>query len=144
MTEKKKELAPLTKTLKVTDRQLGIIQSALELYDRLLMGQIESSLWRHFISRDIEPEAFGEACRKLKQIIFPELSQNSFYGVGWREGDSRQNRSQTAYEIEGMIRHLEWKRKPDREPYLTCASPPLHYSTESLIELDVIEKSESN
>lgn len=128
---------PLTRNLSLTERQLHIVREALELYDRLLMGQIDNNLWRLYIfhNRDIDHDAFAEICRRLKQLVFPELADNAYYGVGWEEDDARQQLSQIAYEIEAMIRHLEWRANPDSPKYSTSASPPLHYSTESLIEL---------
>lgn len=135
------EKNPLTQVLSVTDRQLSIIREALELYDRLLMGQIETNLWNLYIfnRREIDHEEFSEACRRLKQVVFPELAQNASYGVGWKEDDPRGQRSQIAYEIEAMIRHLRWKADPEASSYVTSSSPPLHYSTESLIELKTLE-----
>ena len=139
----KKTLNPLTKTLKVTDRQLSIIRNALELYDRLLIGQIETQLWNLYIfNRDLNHEEFSDACTRLKQIVFPELHRNESYAVGWKEGNVQQNNSQIAYEIEAMIRHLEWKLKEDAPRYVTSANPPLHYSTESFIEMEVITPDE--
>lgn len=122
-------------SLEITERQLNIIRDALELYHRLLGGHIEHSLWNLFISTDIDHYEFSDACRVLKKIIFPELANNGYYGVGWND-ETRQQKNQIGYEIEAMIRHELWKRSPDAPRYVTCSSPPLHYSTEELIKLE--------
>lgn len=126
-------------TLQITERQLNIIREALDLYHRLLDGHIENELWGLFSRRDIDHEEFSVVCRRLKEIIFPELAWNAYYGVGWKENDRRQQASQIGYEIEAMIRHELWKRDPDAPRYVTSASEPLHYSTEEFVKLEELE-----
>jgi hypothetical protein len=122
----------------VSERQMNIIQAALDLFCRLLMGQFNSSLWNLFISRDLDHDAFERKCDELKLMVFPELHLHEYYGVGWKD-DSRQQKMQIAYEIEAVVRHELWKRqeKPDR--YVTSAYPPLHYSDEPFIRLEDVK-----
>ena len=98
--------------------------------------RIENSLWQTFISRDIDHDEFSRLTQELKQLVFPELKDNASYGVGWSETDSRQKQAQMAYEIEAMIRHLQWKANADAPKYVVCSSPPLHYSKVESVELE--------
>ncbi len=129
----------LINMLKVSDRQLGIIREALELYDRLLMGQIDSELRSLFaFKKDFDREKLQSLCREIKSLIFPELRWNEYYGVGW-DDTLRQQNSQIAYEMEAMIRHSLWKRRQvegKKESYTTSAYLPLHYSDQPFIKLE--------
>lgn len=129
----------LTEKLLLTDRQLRVLCEALDLYDRLLMGQIENTLWNLFVRKkngEIDHDKFSALCGELKQVVFTELDRNAFYCVGWKEDDARQQASQIAYEIEAMIRHERWKRNGGEPKYSTSGSPPLPYSSEAFVILE--------
>lgn len=138
--QKGKVLNPHEYLMAVTKTHLHLIAAATDLYCFLLLGKIEHPLWQLYTSRDIDHDDFAEACGKLKQIVFPELDRNSWYGVGWKPGDNSQNNSQIAYEIQAMIRHELWKRQPNPDKSVVSSDQPLHYSPEALIKIEDIKK----
>lgn len=121
--------------LEVSERQVYIIQEALDLYGRLLFGQIEPALWSLFISKGIDRDEFEKACEKLKSIVFPHLPKNT----AERPKDRNGEKLQVAFEMHGVIRHEIWKRKEDAPKHVVAADLPLHYSSEALIKFEDVE-----
>lgn len=51
--------------------QLYLIQLATDSVCFMLLGKIENPLWQLFDTRDIDHDAFSEACETLKKSCFP-------------------------------------------------------------------------
>ncbi|MFH1876233.1 MAG: hypothetical protein ABH865_05040, partial [Candidatus Omnitrophota bacterium] len=126
-----------------TDEQAYLIELCLETMCRATMGQLS-----HFIEsmEQIRGKTFEVKCpdgevrsfyslgsyieKKIKPILFPELSSNPSYGVGQKA----LGKGQVLYEMEKVLQNYRAKKDNHSEHSVTWHKP-LHYSKEPLIEV---------
>ena len=87
--------------IKVDEEQMRVMADALDIYSRLKCGQIKmiSDL---FFEKDFDMQALDYCALQMKIILFPELEENSYYGI---YGDKTPEESKVAYDIYKNIRH---------------------------------------
>ena len=124
--------------LNISDNQAKIIQEALNLYFRILMGQfheIEYFLRKEMVEPNISEEIIGDAIRQIKEEYFPELSEYGYYSI-----DSYQipEKARIAVDIHDSIRHiLTWKNKPEGGITVDFDKPYGFSRTEKLPEVSL-------
>lgn len=113
-------------TLEVTEEQLSVIQSALDLYSRVGVGQFdrivehttfENYLYKKF-NKDftyinlIEDKA-KDLLHQARDILYQDnsIGQNGSWGIYSENVDES---CRIAFDLQQVIRHEKWKRKPDR------------------------------
>ena len=90
--------------IKVDEEQMKVIADALDIYSRLKCGQIKmiSDL---FFEKDFDMQALDYCALQMKIILFPELEENSYYGI---YGDKTPEECKVAYDIYKMAMfHLQ-------------------------------------
>lgn len=131
--------------LEINQNQAAVLQKALELYSRLLGGQIYelrnlfADRWKTLNYNEIE-----SLLEQLKRQIFPELESNAYYGVG----NKVYPESTVAWDVMQVIRHrLAWdcleregKEKPDF--YGVQYKEPMKFGEEELAKIQKVEKKE--
>jgi hypothetical protein len=138
--------------IEMSDRQMSIMQDALEFYSRFLHGQVDyipSCLdWR--LKQDhrthINPK-IKEALNTIKREMFGLEHENSHWGIGTShiptmEDDKKMDEPQISYEMYKMILYtwrqekMETCKKTGEDPGWTVHdSLPLKYSSEKLISI---------
>jgi len=134
--------------MELNGRQAKIIEMALELYARMLIGQMNFPIQDLFMSRliekDIDPQKLGSELEKVRQRIFPEFPPNASYGIC---GPDTDDRAQIAWDIQQVLRNrLSWDRvcnpKGDRwKMGLTTVNfdDPMKTSEEPLCSMEEIQ-----
>jgi hypothetical protein len=127
------------------ERQARLISESLDNYMRLLMGQLDAAIDNmrlRFYSKGLVEchDYVGQTIDKLKKIIFPDLTYNSSYGVGW-DGIPEVN---DMYEIYKCIDKALWDSQTKKEKELMAHSVHRHgvtvkYSKQPLIEVKEIK-----
>lgn len=95
-------------SLTINAKQAHIMVKALDLYSRLLSGQIEElgPFFRFHGMRQVKDQSLFE----IKRQLFPELESNAGYSIGAKETDPK---AQIAWDIQQVIRHqLAWDNNP--------------------------------
>ena len=98
--------------VELSERQIDVINKALDLYGRLHIGQTEA------ISRAIENKTFNDPevdhekiedfVEELKTIAFPGLHRNAFFGIFSNEAGPE---AQIAWDIQQVLRHrVSWDK----------------------------------
>lgn len=125
----------------ISEKQLIIIQEALDLYSRLLCGQVEEL--EYFFRIHGEPgtiKNINTVIRVLKEIVFPELSSNSSYGIC---GEKTPSESKIAYDLICVMRNgLAWHNKPQGGITVDFDTPLHVEKKEPLITFKVEETKE--
>lgn len=145
--------------IELTEKQMIVIQEALEFYARFLLGQVDhipmSLDFR--LKNEHRPSycnpSLDEAFTTIKKEMFGLVHPNQSYGIGTRrfstlEEDKEMVEPQIAYEMYKMILYT-WRQesisnsiKEGRDPGWTVHDDfPSKYSEEPLIK---IKKSEYN
>jgi hypothetical protein len=113
----------------LSKKQALIVKEALNLYSRLLMGQVEE-LSYFFGSKEI-----SDSLSEIKSILFPELENNSYYGIYQKDCSQE---SKIAYDIIQVLRNkIAWHENPEGKNTVSFA-PPLRAGDESLCEVKII------
>lgn len=98
--------------LKISKRQAGVINSALDIYSRLLCGQIGelNVLFRDKIMNGgINQKELGDTCTVVKKVIFPNLHPDVSYGI---YSDEAPEQAKVAYDLYQVIRnYLAWEMR---------------------------------
>ena len=123
----------------LNENQVTVIQSALDLYSRLLMGQFEeldrvfchySDYWEKYDNR----KHLNKLCEDIKHIIYPELTGASYFGVGNKNNPMD---SKVAYDIYQVVRHaLSWHKEP-QGGYTVNFNTPVRFGKEELCEVNI-------
>lgn len=113
--------------IRVTRRQVDVIQAALDAYARLKLGQIKQALTGVFDDREFNGTSFDVSCESLRTIVFRTDPDNT--PPKNPEGED----GQVAHEIYGVIRHELWKREPDAPKHVVSADRPLQYTHEPFV-----------
>ena len=93
--------------IELSDTQVSVIQKALEMYSRLLMGQISTVLEAF---PDLSWDDRQQIHKFARQYIFKELdSPNAFYSIC--NGDKIGENAQVAWDIQQVVRQaVSWHR----------------------------------
>ena len=87
-------------TITFTDKHLLVIEQALEVYNRLRLGQIKIALDEAFPDKHLDYDAGNALEKEVRKVIFPELTDSrASYGVGQHKGNG-----EIAYEIRQTLR----------------------------------------
>lgn len=99
--------------LGMSEKQARVINSALDVYSRLLCGQIEELgvlFMDKIMKSDINREELRNACAIMKKVIFPDLHPYAEYGIYSEEAPEK---SKIAYDLFQVIRnYLAWDKQP--------------------------------
>ena len=126
--------------LEISKKQFNVINDALELYCRLLLGQFDKLdyLFEYmpgYLEKD-RKKAEG-LLSELKKIYFPELVGNSSYGIGNEKANDGANIAYELYKTMTFKNHM----LSDNEDFNTVYdSPPLEVSKEEMpiIEIKIV------
>lgn len=130
-------------TLELTEKQMGVIQQALDMYFRVAMGQ-----HTELIDQMIPPlkdtdewcrrrDGVEEHLREARSWAMPDLARSAYYGIYAKE-IAEENR--IACDIHDVIRHhLAWERHPEGG-FQVCFDTPMAKSEEPLPVVHVEEK----
>lgn len=121
--------------LTVDETQAQIINSALDLYSRLLCGELSTLTTffaKHNSDLDLPHDELFSILREIKSLVFPDLSASNYcvYGIYQEEAPEQ---AKVAYDLFQVIRnHIAWKNKPEggievdfHEPMNTSEKTPL-------------------
>jgi hypothetical protein len=102
----------LKMTITVDETQARVIMNALEFYTRMRLGQFDNAIADLFLfRRKWNWEQFNYHALRLKNTVFPELSENASYGIYNKEVGEW---AQISWDIHQVIRHdLSWFLYPD-------------------------------
>lgn len=136
-------------TITINREQSQVLHKALDLFSRLLMGQVEELdfffrtelFLRKNMSVDIEKLRYVVRC--LKQIAFPEFSSNESYSIGSPEGSEK---AKVAYDILQKLRFELYKHDvaagKEVAKHTVNSSPPMVFSTEPLPDVKIDDNAE--
>jgi len=137
----------------LNEKQIRVINEALELFSRLLMGQVEYTkdiFMSKMYKEDLDSQEITKTLNEVKRAIFPDMHLNASHGMGGSETDPR---AQIAWDIQQVFRHrLVWDiagNPPTRnwkqmmgvqydEP-LSFGTEPLCTITQRPIEMEYLE-----
>jgi hypothetical protein len=98
-------------TLAVNAAQLTVIRAALELYERVGMGQFAEVASVHGAPMTDGYELAEAYLLAAKKVLRPELGRAAYYGIG---SPVIADRFRVAYDVEQVIRYrLAWDRDPE-------------------------------
>jgi len=123
----------------LSETQIQIINRALDLFSRLLIGQVEHLddiyIWRQVKTKQFDMDKFRKLCFEIKQLVFG-FSQGESFGI---HGPKTPEDAQIAWDIQQVFRHrLSWDRvgNPPSRDWKTMNGVnfdnPLKSSTEPL------------
>jgi hypothetical protein len=120
------------------DEHIDVILDALEVYNRLGLGQIDTALNHCFLDKE-QLDINDDRSEAIKNHFFPELERNSSYGIG-----GCQKKFSIAYEILQTVRQskalIESGGKVD--PYDNRYDEPLTVTDVDLPKVDNIKRYE--
>lgn len=100
-------------TIEVDEEQAKVIINSLELMARISMGQFEGvyiTLWLNGSGVKNSQEV-REMLKQLKRIIFPDLSETSYYGILSKEASEP---AKIAWDMYQVIRNkMSWAKHPE-------------------------------
>ena len=122
-------------TIKLNTEQLYLIQQSLEVMSRLKSGQISIAMSEAYPQLSWDDREDIE--KEVRSKVFPELSPNSYYGVG-----SKIEEISDCFDMIQVIRHrLSWDRlaaegkdKPDF--YGRNYDTPMKFGKHDLIKVE--------
>jgi len=101
--------------LEISQEQLDLIIHALELETRLRLGQFKQ-IEMVFEDKKYDTYAFDYLSSKLKDIFFPELPQNQYYGIYGKRTDKK---AKAMYDLFKQMKTSELDEFNKSIPYLT-------------------------
>lgn len=144
---KKSLIQNRTYSLKLNERQLGVLQNALELFSRIGMGQFSQVKWTLLMSSSnaehkmsVEQSNLLEDMLTQAQICYtPERHPGAYWSISSKEiGDC----FRVAWDIQQVVRHrLSWDRLkrekgPNAKRGITVDfDEPIKYGAEPLPEI---------
>lgn len=107
-------------SLEINEEQARVIQNALDLYSRIQMGQLEDIYYTAIMAlnkyKTISRDNATMAIRQLKSILFPELLENSSYGI---HSDKINDLARVAWDLQQVIRNrLAHDLRPPKQDHL--------------------------
>lgn len=107
----------MTYLLRLSEKHAYAVQRALELYQRVAMGQTKeiggefegkNGNWQR--QRD---QGLDAACEHLKRILFPDLEPNAYYGIMSEQAGKT---AHLCHEVFTTLRHrISWTERPLKE-----------------------------
>jgi hypothetical protein len=88
--------------IELNDKQLELMNKALDFYNRLLIGQLHYAL-EHF---DLNDKEFDKLNKKQKDILNKIFSDHDY-----NEMFNHTENSNTVYDMHQVIRHEIWKKE---------------------------------
>ena len=120
--------------LTVTKDQAKVMQQALDLYTRILMGQLH--MVPETVAREYgtfpEYEQLERTMAELKDMLFPGKPGQAAFGIGSPE---LADKAKISVDILDVIRHrIAWDENPEGGLGVNFHSP-MHWGTERLPEM---------
>lgn len=120
--------------LELTEEQCGVMNTALELYFRLGMGQLSELAW-HFAPIE-DRDRVEVLLREMKRLMYPKLDHNAYYSISSHEIDDT---FRVACDIRDVVRYqLAGDRDPSRKTWSVDHNKPMHMSKEPLPKIERI------
>jgi hypothetical protein len=127
--------------LEVNELQAGIIQEALDIYSRVIMGQFHemtklwennTEIWRNQKARD----DIDKKIEEIRDIVYPELKGYAHWGI---YNPKCPETSKIGYDMIQVLRNrLAWHRTPNGGHTVDFGTP-LPASKQELIKVDIVE-----
>jgi len=131
-------------TLEINEVQAQVIQSALDLYSRLGIGQVEEMSTNFGIFGDQlmkltedDRDKIKTLNKEFKQILFPNLDGNSYYGI---YSDKVPKNSKISYDIIQVMRNKIAFSKNPKGGHTTDFGTPIKSSHETEFIKCYVEK----
>lgn len=123
--------------IECNEKQAQIIQRALDLYTRIIMGQFDEVDKIHRWdcgNLDVNIDELKTACRILHDIYLPELHYGSYHGI--YSPDLHDN-AKVSYDIHQMLRYkISWHKFPEGGITVDFDSP-MPASKEEFIKVEI-------
>jgi len=123
--------------IELNEKQAEIIADALEIYSRLIAGDLRSALLPPVMmfGKKINNEKFESALYELKKVMFPKLDYYENNGISMEEDTKELTEvKQISYEMYKMIRYY-FQAKSNYLGYSIYKEKPIHLSREPFIEI---------
>lgn len=121
----------------VSELQAKIMIQALDLYSRLLMGQLDELDYvfrSYFWSKKYDGNKILDLIDKIREIVFPTLGRNSYNSIG---SDKVPEESKISYDMLRAIRNcLAWSRNPRGGITVDFDPLTIRYSRENFIKVN--------
>ena len=123
--------------IELNEKQAVIIADALEIYARLIAGDLKSVLLPPVMmfGKKIDNEKFESTLYQLKKVMFPKLDYYENNGISM-EADTKEltDTKIISYEMYKMIRYY-FESKSNNESYSVYKEKPMQLSNEPFIEI---------
>jgi hypothetical protein len=123
--------------IELNEKQAVIIADALEIYARLIAGDLKSALLPPVMmfGKKIDNEKFESTLYQLKKVMFPKLDYYENNGISM-EADTKEltDTKIISYEMYKMIRYY-FESKSNNESYSVYKEKPMQLSNEPFIEI---------
>ena len=123
--------------IELNEKQAVIIADALEIYARLIAGDLKSALLPPVMmfGKKIDNEKFESTLYQLKKVMFPKLDYYENNGISMEE-DTKEltDTKQISYEMYKMIRYY-FESKSNYLGYSVYKEKPIQLSNEKFIEI---------
>ena len=130
--------------LKLNDKQASVVSRALDIYSRLLMGQIDNVLHEF---PNLSYDERRHLHKIVRQYVFSELDESAYYGICSEQTDEK---AKVAWDVQQVIRQaLSWDSlgkdpKKDRRDWNEMMGvsfdDPFVTSLEPLAEIEKVEE----
>lgn len=103
-----------TYLLRISSEHAKAVISALDLYQRIAMGQTKE-IGSEFEGKNGDwqtqrTQGLDAACERLKRILFPDLQPNAYYGI---MSEQTGKTAHLCYEVFSSLRHrISWTERP--------------------------------
>lgn len=130
-------------TIKCSIKQALIISECLDFKSRLYAGQTEVisefyDLHRWGKISEKSRDVLRHLCKLIKYVCYPELDENSYYGIYQRDKITEQ--PQKMFDMHQVIRHdISWYLHP-KGGITVNFDKPMFTSTDKPIEITIEEK----
>lgn len=107
----------MTYLLRLSPEHAHAVQRALELYQRIAMGQTKD-IGYEFEGKNGDwkqqrGQGLDQACEHLKRILFPDLEPNAYYGI---TNEKTGKTAHLCHEVFTTLRHrVNWTERPLKE-----------------------------
>lgn len=104
----------MTYLLRISQEHAYAVQRALELYQRISMGQTKEIGFefegKHGDWKLQRGQGLDAVCEQLKRILFPDLGPNAYYGITSEQAGKS---AHLCYEVFAALRHrIAWTETP--------------------------------
>ena len=126
--------------IKVSPTQANIIQEALDLYSRILVGQLGEIAWVLRKNNKVElnskeMEMIDQYLEVIKRCFYPELDSGSHYGIFC---DKTPETSKISWDLIQVIRNkMAWHDHPDGGTTVNFGEPLKSSKVEELCNVEI-------